>query len=47
MPLRERVNALSWFHRIDLGAGVITPGPDDTPLKSPAPTYLPIFAVKP
>jgi tRNA (mo5U34)-methyltransferase len=29
--LRERVAALRWYHRIDLGDGVITPGVDDTP----------------
>lgn len=27
------VAAIRWFHRIDLGNGVTTPGADDTPLK--------------
>ena len=31
--LREKVAAIRWFHRIDLGDGVITPGLDDTPAK--------------
>jgi tRNA (mo5U34)-methyltransferase len=29
--LRERVNALRWYHTIDLGHGVVTHGIDDTP----------------
>jgi tRNA (mo5U34)-methyltransferase len=28
--LRERVNARTWFHTIDLGGGVVTPGQKDT-----------------
>src|SRR2546423_11103508 len=31
--LREAVNGIKWFHRIDLGHGVVTPGIDDTPAK--------------
>ncbi|MGD9730023.1 MAG: DUF1698 domain-containing protein [Nitrospiraceae bacterium] len=31
--LRNEVNSVNWFHRIDLGGGVVTPGPDDTPFK--------------
>ena len=31
--LRAAVNRIKWFHRIDLGHGVITPGDDDTPAK--------------
>jgi tRNA (mo5U34)-methyltransferase len=31
--LKERVNSQKWFHRIDLGQGVITPGKDDSPRK--------------
>ena len=31
--LRGEVSALSWFHRIDLGHGVTTPGIDNTPSK--------------
>jgi tRNA (mo5U34)-methyltransferase len=29
--LRERVAALRWYHTIDLGSGIVTPGVDDTP----------------
>jgi tRNA (mo5U34)-methyltransferase len=29
----EKVDAVRWFHRIDLGNGVVTPGIDDTSLK--------------
>ena len=29
----DRMNKIGWFHRIDLGDGVITPGIDDTPVK--------------
>ena len=29
--LAERVAALRWYHTIDLGQGVVTPGVDDTP----------------
>jgi len=31
--LRRRVAEVRWFHTIDLGDGVITPGEDDTPAK--------------
>jgi tRNA (mo5U34)-methyltransferase len=31
--LRARVDALRWYHTIDLGEGVITPGVDDTPVR--------------
>jgi tRNA (mo5U34)-methyltransferase len=31
--LRDAVNQIKWFHRMDLGNGVITPGVDDTPAK--------------
>ena len=31
--LRSRASALRWYHTIDLGAGVITPGMDDTPYR--------------
>jgi tRNA (mo5U34)-methyltransferase len=31
--LRARVDGLRWFHRIDLGDGVVTPGLDDSPRK--------------
>ncbi|MCC6418582.1 MAG: DUF1698 domain-containing protein [Gemmataceae bacterium] len=31
--LRRRVLGRPWFHRIDLGDGLITPGIDDTPAK--------------
>jgi hypothetical protein len=29
--LRARVDAHRWYHTIDLGAGIITRGADDTP----------------
>lgn len=29
--LRQRVNALRWYHTIDLGRGLVTRGVDDTP----------------
>jgi tRNA (mo5U34)-methyltransferase len=28
--IRERVGAIRWFHRIDLGNGIVTPGLDDS-----------------
>jgi tRNA (mo5U34)-methyltransferase len=31
--LRSRVNALRWYHTIDLGEGIVTPGLDDTALR--------------
>lgn len=31
--LRREVDAVEWFHRIDLGHGVVTSGPDDSPAK--------------
>ena len=33
--LRADVVAVSWFHQIDLGFGVVTPGIDNTPFKIP------------
>ncbi|MES1166466.1 MAG: methyltransferase type 11, partial [Pseudomonadota bacterium] len=31
--MKAQVAAIRWFHRIDLGNGVVTPGPDDTAAK--------------
>jgi tRNA (mo5U34)-methyltransferase len=31
--LRRRVQEIKWFHTIDLGGGVVTPGLDDSPTK--------------
>jgi tRNA (mo5U34)-methyltransferase len=31
--LREEVDKISWFHRIDLGKGIVTPGLDDSRAK--------------
>lgn len=31
--VREKVFAREWFHRIDLGNGIVTPGIDDSPRK--------------
>jgi len=31
--LRSRVAAMRWYHTIDLGNGVVTPGVDNTPLR--------------
>ena len=31
--LRFRMEALRWYHTIDLGRGIITQGVDDTPLR--------------
>jgi tRNA (mo5U34)-methyltransferase len=31
--LRSQADALSWYHTIDLGQGVVTKGVDDTPLR--------------
>ncbi|HTU45274.1 MAG TPA: DUF1698 domain-containing protein [Bryobacteraceae bacterium] len=39
-PLADRVQAIRWWHRISLGDGIVTPGPDDTPLKIAA-AHLP------
>ena len=31
--LRTEIDTVNWFHRIDLGDGIVTPGIDNTPLK--------------
>ena len=31
--LKSRVEQIDWFHRIDLGGGIVTPGIDDSPAK--------------
>jgi tRNA (mo5U34)-methyltransferase len=31
--IQDELNTIKWFHRIDLGDGLTTPGTDDTPLK--------------
>ena len=31
--LKQQIARINWFHRIDLGHGIITPGPDDSPVK--------------
>src|SRR6267154_2353276 len=31
--VRRRVEALRWYHTIDLGQGIVTRGVDDTPLR--------------
>lgn len=31
--LREKVSSLRWYHTLDLGGGIVTPGVDDTPLR--------------
>jgi tRNA (mo5U34)-methyltransferase len=33
--LAEQVAALQWWHKIDLGHGIVTPGPDPTPERLP------------
>jgi tRNA (mo5U34)-methyltransferase len=33
--LRREVNAIQWWHSIDLGHGIVTPGPDPTPARLP------------
>jgi tRNA (mo5U34)-methyltransferase len=33
--LRARVDAIRWYHSIDLGHGVVTPGADNTPFRLP------------
>ena len=35
VELRERVASLRWYHSIDLGQGIVTPGADNTPLRVP------------
>jgi tRNA (mo5U34)-methyltransferase len=34
-PLPDSIAAITWFHRIDLGNGVVTPGAEDTQAKLP------------
>ena len=31
--IAAKISAVNWFHRIDLGQGIITPGDDDSPKK--------------
>jgi hypothetical protein len=31
--LQREVNAIKWWHAIDLGNGIVTPGPDPTPAR--------------
>ncbi|HEY1302370.1 MAG TPA: DUF1698 domain-containing protein [Vicinamibacterales bacterium] len=31
--VRSRVDAIRWYHSIDLGHGLVTPGVDDTPIR--------------
>src|SRR5438128_953823 len=31
--LRKEVESIQWFHRIDLGNGIVTPGGDNSPQK--------------
>src|SRR5271156_353136 len=31
--IRDAVASRSWWHRIDLGHGIVTPGPDNSPRK--------------
>jgi tRNA (mo5U34)-methyltransferase len=31
--IAAKIRAINWFHRIDLGQGIITPGDDDSPKK--------------
>ena len=31
--LRSRIDAIRWYHSIDLGHGLVTPGVDDTPIR--------------
>ncbi len=33
--LRAEVNEITWWHTIDLGNGVLTPGRDETPARLP------------
>jgi tRNA (mo5U34)-methyltransferase len=33
--LRREVNAINWWHAIDLGHGIVTPGPDPTAARVP------------
>lgn len=30
-PIRDRVAKVNWYHKIDLGDGIVTPGVDDSP----------------
>jgi tRNA (mo5U34)-methyltransferase len=43
--LRAEVNAVTWWHTIDLGNGVVTPGRDETPARLPL-LHLPPLAGK-
>jgi tRNA (mo5U34)-methyltransferase len=43
--VQERVASFRWFHRIDLGNGIVTPGVDDSPAKLKA-LELPSLAGK-
>ena len=31
--IKKQVAAITWWHKIDLGNGIITPGKDNTPAK--------------
>jgi tRNA (mo5U34)-methyltransferase len=44
--LLQQVTAIRWFHRINLGNGVVTPGVDDTPAKLKRLHLPPSFAGK-
>ncbi len=33
VSFRDQIDKINWFHRINLGGGVVTPGADDTPTK--------------
>lgn len=44
--LLQQVTAIRWFHRINLGNGVVTPGIDDTPAKLKRLHLPPSFADK-
>src|SRR5438132_9715216 len=35
VPSPNSIAAITWFHRIDLGGGTVTPGVEDTPAKLP------------
>jgi tRNA (mo5U34)-methyltransferase len=34
--LKKEINKLNWFHKIDFGNGIVTPGVDDSPAKAKA-----------